>query len=58
MAGENREDRQWEMSAFKCPSCPREMRLVGKERAEPKSKGHLLTFQCDCGQVFFTRTDN
>jgi hypothetical protein len=53
------EDRlQWEMSAFQCPYCPRAMRLVGKERlADRMSNGYLLTFQCDCGQVLSTSSD-
>jgi hypothetical protein len=33
------------------------MRLVGKERAEQESNGHLLTLQYDCGQIFSTRSD-
>lgn len=51
------ENQQWEMSAFPCPSCALTMRLVGRERPEQKSKGYLLTFQCDCGQIFSTRSD-
>src|SRR3954447_19808121 len=35
---------------FPCPSCPRAMRLVGREQ-EPGSKIDLLTFQCACGQI-------
>jgi len=34
-----------------CPSCPRMMRLVGRENGTG-SKTDLLTFQCDCGQIF------
>jgi len=45
----DKENRQWEMSAFPCPACSLVMRLVGKERPERESKGYLLTFQCDCG---------
>jgi len=34
------------------------MRLVGKERLnERKSSSYLLTFQCDCGQILSTRSD-
>jgi hypothetical protein len=34
------------------------MRLVGRERVvEPELNGYLLTFQCDCGQIFATRSD-
>ena len=57
MVKRDQEDQQWEMSAFLCPSCALIMRLVGKERAERKANGFLLTFQCDCGQIFSTRTD-
>lgn len=58
VAKRDREDQQWEMSNFPCPSCPLTMRLVGKERPERESKGFLLTFQCDCGQIFSARTDH
>jgi len=37
----------------RCPSCPREMRLVGRETV-PGSTGQLLTFQCECGQLIAT----
>jgi hypothetical protein len=57
MAKRDKENQQWEMSAFPCPACPRPMRLVGKERAERESNACLLTFQCDCGQIFSTRSD-
>jgi hypothetical protein len=36
-----------------CPSCPRAMRLVGRE-SEINAIADLLTFQCDCGQIFTT----
>lgn len=55
MTERDQEDEQWEMSAFPCPACSQKMKLMGKERVEPGSSGHLLTFQCDCGQVFSTR---
>jgi hypothetical protein len=32
------------------------MRLVGKERLD-KRNSYLLTFQCDCGQIFSARSD-
>ena len=52
MAKRDQETRQWKMSEFPCPSCPRAMQLVGRERAEEGSSGHLLTFQCAaCGQI-------
>jgi len=43
-----------------CPSCPRTMRLVGQEtsqhsRSSPPAE--LLTFQCDCGQMLTTMTN-
>jgi len=58
VAKPDRENQQWEMSAFPCPYCPLTMRLVGKERLiERKSDSYLLTFQCDCGQIFSTRSD-
>ena len=58
MAERDKEDQQWEMSAFPCPSCPLTMRLVGRERVvEPELNSYLLTFQCDCGQIFATRSD-
>lgn len=57
MAERDQEDQQWEMSAFPCPFCSLTMRLVGTERIESRSTGLLLTFQCQCGQLFSTRTD-
>ena len=57
MVKRDKENQQWEMSAFPCPSCRLTMRLVGKERLERELNGYLLTFQCDCGQIFSTRTD-
>jgi hypothetical protein len=33
------------------------MRLVGKEHVEQELNAYLLTFQCDCGQIFATRSD-
>ena len=57
MLSRKQENHQWEMSAFPCPSCPATMRLVGKERPEKESNGYLLTFQCNCGQIFSTRSD-
>jgi hypothetical protein len=51
------EDQQWEMSALPCPSCSQTMRLMGSERPEREAKGFLLTFQCDCGQIFVTRNN-
>lgn len=57
MAKRDKQNQQWEMCAFQCPSCLQTMRLVGRERPERESKGHLLTFQCDCGQIFATRDD-
>jgi hypothetical protein len=53
----SREDKQWAMSGFECPSCPRTMMLVGKEKSEPESSDELLTFQCECGQVFTASGD-
>jgi len=40
----------------RCPSCPRQMRIVGWERHSEShsSRAGLLTFQCDCGQIFTT----
>jgi len=38
-----------------CPSCPRNMRLVGRETAL-NAQSELLTFQCDCGQVIARMT--
>jgi len=40
-----------------CPSCKRTMRLVGRESVSPTSKADVLTFQCVCGQVIATMTD-
>jgi hypothetical protein len=57
MSKRNQEKQQWEMSAFPCPACSSAMKLVGKERPDRESKGHLLTFQCNCGQIFSTRND-
>jgi hypothetical protein len=57
VAERDKENQQWEMSAFPCPSCPLTMRLVGKERLEQDSNRYLLTFQCDCGQIFATGSD-
>jgi hypothetical protein len=57
VAERDKEDQQWEMSAFPCPSCPLTMRLVGKEHVEQELNAYLLTFQCDCGQIFATRSD-
>jgi hypothetical protein len=39
-----------------CPACPQKMRIVGRER-HPESRSSrtdMLTFQCDCGQIFTT----
>jgi len=55
MAKRDKENQLWEMSAFPCPTCSLTMRLVGRECPERKSNGYLLTFQCDCGQIFSTR---
>ncbi len=33
-----------------CPACSQKMKLMGKERVEAGSSGHLLTCQCDCGR--------
>jgi len=41
---------------IRCPGCPRTMRLVGRER-KGDSKADLLTFQCDCGQILATITN-
>ena len=58
MTKRKEEDEQWEMSALQCPACSQTMRLMGRERStEQGSKGFLLTFQCDCGQIFSTRND-
>jgi hypothetical protein len=57
LAKRSQEDRQWKMSGVQCPACSLTMKLVGKERYDRDSNGYLLTFQCDCGQVFATRTD-
>jgi hypothetical protein len=43
-----------------CPACPRMMLLVGQETSEHargKSPAELLTFQCDCGQIITTMTE-
>jgi hypothetical protein len=34
-----------------CPACRQPARLVGRESI-PNRSGNLLTFQCDCGQLF------
>jgi hypothetical protein len=54
-------ERQWQQQQkqqrpgreIPCPGCSRMMRLVGRETG-PKLRADLLTFQCDCGQVFTT----
>src|ERR1044072_6686848 len=38
-----------------CPSCLRAVRLVGSEN-NAGSAAELLTFQCECGQIFTTMT--
>jgi hypothetical protein len=39
-----------------CPGCKQPARLVGREN-EAGQVGDLLTFQCNCGQVFTTMTN-
>jgi hypothetical protein len=54
----DKENQQWEMSAFPCPACSQLMKLVARERPDDDSSDlSLLTFQCDCGQLFATRSD-
>jgi hypothetical protein len=53
----DQEDEQWRMSTWPCPSCHREMRLVGTERSDKQPRRDLLTFQCGCGQIFSTLND-
>lgn len=43
--------------AVPCPGCRQPMRLVGKERDANAPDGALLTFQCQCGQILATRTN-
>ena len=39
-----------------CPGCNRTMRLVGREN-EAGSNADRLTFECDCGQMVTTLTN-
>jgi hypothetical protein len=47
---------EWQDSTSPCPSCGLPMRLVGRERPE-QGAGHLMSFQCQCGKVIATRSD-
>jgi lysyl-tRNA synthetase class I len=49
------EDEQWNLSSVECPACQKMMSLVSTEKAEANSSAELLTFQCECGQLFATR---
>jgi len=54
--GERRKPPEQAMApVISCPSCPRNMRLVGRETAL-NAQSELLTFQCDCGQVIARMT--
>jgi len=39
----------------RCPGCNRAMKFVGREISSG-TRSELLTFQCDCGQVFTRRS--
>jgi hypothetical protein len=43
--------------AFPCPGCRQPMKMVGKERDPDAPHVHLLTFQCQCGQLLATRAN-
>ncbi len=58
MTDEKSQEYLWELSDVPCPFCPRNMHLVGRERVQAQSAAELLTFQCDCGQVTSSTTDN
>ena len=38
-----------------CPGCRQPMKLVGREN-EAGCRADLLTFQCDCGQIYTMMT--
>jgi hypothetical protein len=54
-SGPHRRLKRQLITRFLAPSCPRKMRIVGRERS-PEVRADLLTFQCDCGQIFTPTT--
>jgi C4-type Zn-finger protein len=56
MSQNRQPEQQQQASLLKCPSCQQPMRLVGREN-KAGSRADLLTFECDCGQIFATTTD-
>jgi hypothetical protein len=40
-----------------CPGCKRTMRLVGTERHHGSPEAEVLTFECECGQLSTSTTN-